>query len=143
MIRLGQAVTDSIRDRILRVQDVNDGLAPPLKRTPGRIKDYPWYKVNKYHAKPVRDWWRTGQTLRSMQVISASIGKARIGFFDNIAPGALFRVSNRTGKPVSTPNQRAYLNNRIWRMFGISPTQRRLIKMIVPTMFRGKMVKSA
>jgi sulfur relay (sulfurtransferase) DsrC/TusE family protein len=125
MIGLATEVKDDVKARILRAEDVDDRPAPKLKeRTDGKL-GYPHYKVVKYGGKPIRDWWRTGRTLRSMQVLRAGPGKAVIGFVD------------------PTTNNRAFFNNRLWRQFGVSPRNRALIARRAPQLFKGQIVKVA
>jgi hypothetical protein len=102
MAVIGEAARQSMYDRIRLAVDVNDRPALPLKaRANGG--GYPRYKVTKYGGKPIRDWWRTGQTLRAMKVIQSSVNRVVIGFTTPVA------------------NLRAFLNNRRWRQFGLSP----------------------
>lgn len=125
MLMLGTEVRDDVRKRILRAEDVFDQPAPPLKERADGKPGYPHYKVVKWGAKPIRDWWRTGRTLRSMQVLSVTFGKAVIGFVDQVT------------------NNRAFFNNLRHRQFGISPSNRALIQKIVPFLYKGKIVKAA
>ena len=104
MAIIGEAGRASMYDRIRLSVDVYDRPAPPLK-VPAKYPNggYPRYKVSKYGGRPIRDWWRTGQTLRAMKVIQAATNRVVIGF---TTPAA---------------NLRAFLNNRRWRQFGLSP----------------------
>lgn len=121
MAEIGEAARSSIYQRMRQGLDVYDKVAPPLKQylkvtktgifvnAKGQsslvhaAKGYAHYKVVKYGGKPIRDWWRTGQTLRSMKVIQASVNRVVIGFTTPLA------------------NKRASLNNQRWRQFGLSP----------------------
>lgn len=121
MAEIGEVGRQSMYDRMRLGVDVNDRVAPPLKRPVKaagsgpfvnakgefslvrEVKGYPHYKVVKYGGKPIRDWWRTGQTLRAMKVIRASVNQVIIGFTTPLA------------------NKRASLNNQRWRQFGLSP----------------------
>jgi len=97
MARIGEAGNSSMYNRIRLGVDIYDRAAPPLKG-----KRYPRFKVSRYGAKPIRDWWRSGQTLRAMKVIQASVNRVVIGFTTTVA------------------NQRASLNNWRWQQFGLS-----------------------
>lgn len=127
MASVATVLRDSIEQRILRAMDVNDAAAPPLKQPirnvtsrrnvvtvngqrliqlPGKeYRGYPYYK-QKRGGNPVRDWKLSGRTLRSMRVLTAAANRAVIGFTDAEA------------------NKRAYINNRRWRQFGMSPRDR-------------------
>lgn len=102
MIAIAQATADDIRVRIMRAQDVNDGIAPGLKAAYAKRK-------SQRGGNPIRDWFLTGRTLRSLKVLSAAQNRAVIGFTDAVS------------------NFRAALNNRRWRQFGISPTNRQAL----------------
>ena len=107
MLLLGNSLRDSVRDRIRRAADVYDAPAPPLKphrKNPN--SSYSAVKVRRYGGQPLRDWWRTGRTLRSLQVLTVSAGRAVIGFTDAVT------------------NFRAFINNRRHRQFGVSPQDR-------------------
>jgi len=97
MQKIAQDLTDSIHERILRAENTEDFPAGPLTEKYGEAKKK-YYKRN-----PIRDWFRTGRTMRSMKVLSAAPNKATIGFTD------------------STSNERAVRNNRRERQFGVSP----------------------
>ena len=98
MARLGNALNNSIKARMDRAQDIYDQPAPAL--TPGYAK----YKAKgKYHGNPVRDLQLTGQTRRSMRLLSAQQNRAYIGFSDPV------------GK------NRMQINNRRSRQYGASP----------------------
>lgn len=107
IIRIGNALTGSIIERLLRAEDVHDAPAPPLKAriVNGKDTGYAGRKARK--APPaIRNWRFTGRTHRSMKVLRAEINKGVIGFTDAVT------------------NRRAYLNNRRWRQFGVSPRDR-------------------
>lgn len=99
MVAMAQALTDDMRLRIMRGQDVNDSIAPGLKAAYAKRKA-------RRGGNPIRDWFLTGRTLRSLKVLSAAPNRAVIGFTDAVS------------------NFRAALNNRRWRQFGVSPTNR-------------------
>jgi len=107
MQSLGNALRDSVRDRIRRATDVYDAPAPPLK--PHRNNpnsSYAAIKVRRFGGQPIRDWWRTGRTLRSLHVLTVSINRVVVGFTDSVS------------------NFRAFINNRRHRQFGMSPQDR-------------------
>ena len=120
MLRIGEKVRGSIYDRIRAALDVNDRPAPPLRQTmrsnfrdvrgqrlfsigASNRKTYAHYKVTRYGGKPIRDWWRSGRTLRSLKVLRAAKNRVVIGFTDAVS------------------NMRAFFNNRRWKQFGMSP----------------------
>jgi len=110
MQALGTAVQTSVRERIRRAVDVYDSPAPPLKqhkRNPN--SGYPAFKVRRYGGKPIRDWWRTGRTLRSLQTLSISYNRVVVGFTDSVS------------------DFRAFINNRRHLQFGVSPRDRQNI----------------
>lgn len=100
MIQIADKLRLSVRDRIRSGFNIYDSPAPPL--TP----KYAAYKVRRFGAQPIRDWFRTGRTWRSMQILSAGFGRAVIGFTDAVT------------------NFRAFINNRRHRQFGVSPKDR-------------------
>lgn len=139
MLRVGEALRKSVFDRIRLGQDVNDRAAPPLTQTQrsnsktvdqqrlywiskGTRKTYAHYKVVKYGGKPIRDWWRTGRTLRSMKVLRAMKNQVVVGFTDAVS------------------NARAFFNNRRWRQFGVSPRDREALAAAVSVELRGESV---
>ena len=95
---------NSVRSRIQRGQDVRDLPAPPLNPKYAARKE-------KRGKKGIRDWDKTGRTLRSMQVLSAGPNKAEIGF-DDSAP---------RGPKQSPPSVVAAANNKRSQQFGTSP----------------------
>ncbi len=72
---------DSIAQRIGKGLNANDEPAKPLK--PGRNghRGYPDYKIA-HGLQPLRDWFWTGRTMRSLKVKSANENRAIIGFVD-------------------------------------------------------------
>lgn len=97
---LGEGLVESIQRRMSAALNVYDTPAAPLKPS------YAKFKQRKY-GTAVRDLFATGRTRRSMKVLSASPGRAVIGFTDAIA------------------NMRVAINNRRERQFGVSPDDRR------------------
>lgn len=120
MVTIGQALTDSIKDRIHRGEDANDAPAKPLK--PGRNgkRGYPDYKIAR-GLQAIRDWFWTGRTLRSLKVLSANENKVTIGFSDDHA------------------DMVAHVQNGRDRMFGVSPKNREAVEAAVSEQLRAKM----
>ena len=85
-----------IKPRITSALTVDDAPAPPLK---------PAYREQKQKHWPpaIRNWIKTGRTMRSLVVLTISQNKAVIGFVDRLT------------------NFRAFINNRRARQFGVSP----------------------
>jgi len=110
--RTRSAVCDSIAARIGKGLNVNDAPAKALK--PGRNgqRGYPDYKVARGLA-PIRDWFWTGRTMRSLKLKSASENRAVIGFVD---PNA---------------DRIAHVNNLRERQFGISQKDRQALNAAV------------
>ena len=81
MLSIGTAVRDSIAQRIGKGLNANDEPAKPLK--PGRNghRGYPDYKIA-HGLQPLRDWFWTGRTMRSLKVKNANENRAVIGFVD-------------------------------------------------------------
>jgi hypothetical protein len=99
MLRIANKLNTSIANRMDRAEDNYDTTAPPLT---DRYKE--WKK--KKYGSDIRDLKKTGRTRRGMRVLTASTNKATLGFSD---PVAGFRVR---------------LNQRISRMYGVSPRNR-------------------
>jgi len=91
---------------------VNDAPAKALK--PGRNgrRGYADYKRAR-GLQPIRDWFWTGRTMRSLKVKSASENRAVIGFVD---PNA---------------DRIAHVNNLREKQFGVSPTDRQALNAAV------------
>lgn len=100
---IGDKLVDSIKARIALGLTTNDSAAPPLR------EKYRRYKVKK-GGKPIRDWKRSGDTLRALSVTSASNNRAVVSFNDPIAA------------------MRAAIQNRRSRQFGVSNNDRALIE---------------
>ena len=107
MLVPGNALRDSIEQRILRAEDAYDAPAKPLS-SKGKYGGYAAWKAKK--APPAeRNWKFRGRTLRSMKVLAVAANRAVIGFTDP--------ESNRV----------AYYNNRRVRQFGVSPRNRQAV----------------
>ena len=117
MLTIGGVLRDSIAERIGKGLNVNDAPARALK--PGRNgrRGYPDYKSAR-GLQPIRDWFWTGRTMRSLKVKSASENRAAIGFVDPKAD----RV--------------AHLNNMRERQFGISPRDRKVLTAAISATLR-------
>jgi hypothetical protein len=114
-------VRDSIAARISKGLNANDTPARPLK--PGRNgkRGYPDYKAAR-GLKPIRDWFWTGRTMRSLKVRSANENTATIGFID---PNA---------------DRIAHANNLRERQFALSPKDCKTLSSIVLTTLRQRRV---
>jgi phage gpG-like protein len=102
MNTLATILRDSMRDRIQRSLNVDDQPARPL--TPKYAK-----RKEAKGKNPVRDWNLSGNTLRSMAVLSANENRAVIGFNNPIA------------------GRIAHWNNLRERAFGVSPRDRQTL----------------
>ncbi len=105
MLSIASTLRDSIAGRIGKSLNVNDAPAKALK--PGRNgrRGYPDYKRAR-GLQPIRDWFWTGRTMRSLKVKSANENQAVIGFVD---PNA---------------DRIAHVNNIREKQFGVSPKDR-------------------
>ncbi len=112
MLSIANTLRDSIAARIKKGLNVNDAPAKALK--PGRNgrRGYPDYKKAR-GLQPIRDWFWTGRTMRSLKVKSASENRAVIGFVD---PNA---------------DRVAHVNNLREKQFGVSPTDRQALNAAV------------
>ena len=117
MLSIGNVLRDSIAARIGKGLNVNDAPAKALK--PGRNgrRGYPDYKKTR-GLQPIRDWFWTGRTMRSLKVKSASENQAVIGFFD---PNA---------------DRVAHVNNLREKQFGVSPKDRSALNAAVLAVLR-------
>jgi hypothetical protein len=117
MLAIGNALRDSIAERIGSGLNVNDEPAKELK--PGRNgrRGYPDYKKAR-GLQPIRDWFWTGRTMRSLEVKSASENQAVIGFVD---PNA---------------DRIAHVNNLREKQFGVSPKDRQALNSAVLAVLR-------
>jgi hypothetical protein len=117
MLAIGNVLRDSIAARIGNGLNVNDAPAKALK--PGRNgrRGYPDYKKAR-GLQPIRDWFWTGRTMRSLKVKSASENRAVIGFVD---PNA---------------DRIAHVNNLREKQFGVSPNDRQALSRAVLALLR-------
>ncbi len=117
MLAIGNVLRDSIAARIGKGLNVNDAPAKALK--PGRNgrRGYPDYKKAR-GLQPIRDWFWTGRTMRSLKVKSASENRAVIGFVD---PNA---------------DRIAHVNNLREKQFGVSPNDRQALSRAVLALLR-------
>jgi hypothetical protein len=117
MLSIANTLRDSIAGRIGKGLNVNDAPAKALK--PGRNgrRGYPDYKRAR-GLQPIRDWFWTGRTMRSLKVKSASENRAVIGFVD---PNA---------------DRVAHVNNLREKQFGVSPTDRQALNAAVLAVLR-------
>jgi hypothetical protein len=117
MLSVANTLRDSIAGRIGEGLNVNDAPAKALK--PGRNgrRGYPDYKRAR-GLQPIRDWFWTGRTMRSLKVKSASENRAVIGFVD---PNA---------------DRIAHVNNLRNRQFGVSPKDRAALAAAVLAVLR-------
>lgn len=102
MMQIGQPFAASIKARIERGVNVNDGPAKKLG------KGYAIAK-RKRGLSGLRDWIWTGDTLRQLQLLDVSANRGRIGF---ASPKA---------------DMIAHINNAKDRQFGVSPTDRKVL----------------
>lgn len=111
MLEFGNVLAEDVKARILRAENVQDQPAIPLR------PNYAKYKAKK--APPaVRNWRLSGRTLRGLRCVSASPNLAIIRFYDPVA------------------NERAYLNNRRERQFGMSPRNTENIARVISNFHR-------
>ena len=117
MVSIGNVVRDSIAQRIGKGLNANDEPAKPLK--PGRNghRGYPDYKIA-HGLQPLRDWFWTGRTMRSLKVKSANENRAVIGFVDPKADLV------------------AHVNNLRDKQFGVSPKDRSALNAAVLAVLR-------
>lgn len=118
MLEIATGVRDSIAQRIHAGLNANDLPAKPLK--PGRNghRGYPDYKIA-HGLQPIRDWFWTGRTMRSLKVKSVNENRAMIGFVD---PNA---------------DLIAHVNNLREKAFGISPKDRQALNAAVAAALRS------
>jgi hypothetical protein len=117
MLSIANTLRGSIAGRIGKGLNANDAPAKALK--PGRNgrRGYPDYKKAR-GLQPIRDWFWTGRTMRSLKVKSANENQAVIGFVD---PNA---------------DRIAHVNNLREKQFGVSPTDRQALNAAVLTAIR-------
>ena len=110
---IGETVLASVKGRIARGVNVNDGPAKPLKpAAPGRNFGYPQLKARK-GLQPFRDWVFRGLTMRSLKVLTVSENKITIGF------------------ATSEADRIAHALQAGERMFGIAPSDRKVLQQAV------------
>lgn len=109
MSTLAGILRDSMRDRIQRGVNVSDQSAKTLRPKYAKAKQAKG-------KNPIRDWTMSGNTLRSMAVLSANENRAVIGFNNPVAA----RI--------------ARYNNLRERAFGVSPMDRGAIVAAVNAM---------
>ena len=98
---LAKVLSDSIRDRISRGINANDQPATALRKAYANREIRPG-------ARPIRDWRLTGRTMNALQPVPRSDGNLAVGFNDARA------------------SQIAAINNAHEKMFGVSPSDRRV-----------------
>jgi hypothetical protein len=116
-LAIAESVLASVKARIASAMDVSDQPAPALKKTKKGKDSYAKFKI-RIGAKPIRDWFLTGQTMRSLKVSAYGPGKAIISF--------------------TTPEaqKRAYINNRRHRQFGLSQKDKQVLLRSINEQFR-------
>src|ERR1019366_3702087 len=102
MATLAGILRDSMRERIGKAMNANDQVSKSLSPS------YAKRKVTK-GKNPVRDWNMSGNTLRSMAVLTANENRAVIGFNNPIA------------------GRIAHFNQLRERAFSVSPMDRRTL----------------
>jgi hypothetical protein len=107
MIGFGQSIISSNFARWDHGMDANDGTAPPLKPR------YAAFKSRRY-GRAVRNMNLTGRLRRSIKVLTANQNKAVMGTVEGIHTRSVKRRSLMFSDVLR-------LNNRRWRMWGISP----------------------
>lgn len=123
MLFIGNAVRDSIAERIGKGLNVDDAPAKVLKPSRNGRRGYPEYKLARGLA-PIRDWFWTGRTMRSLKVKSATENRVLIGFVD---PNA---------------DRIAHVNQLRERQFGISPKDRNVLNAaVLATLRRVRVVR--
>lgn len=111
MATLGGILADDIGSRIGRGLNVNDLPAKPLNAA------YAKGKVRKGRAG-IRDWFMSGNTLRSLRCLTANENRAVIGFNNPIA------------------DRIAHWNNLRERAFGVSPSNHAILGAAIQAMLR-------
>lgn len=134
MARVGEAIVRTVKMRISQAVDVNDNPAPPLKpgkarRQSGSLsnfgdKVYSGYleAKRKRNIPAIRNWRFSGKLLNSMVVLSASPGKAVVGFAE--------RAYNLQ-KGYATTNLVATVNQNRWPQFGLSPRDQQAVNAVL------------
>lgn len=96
-------IADGIKIRLAKALDLNDSPAPTLAPRTAKEK-------SRKGLPALRNWWKTGRTIRSMKTLEAGPNRAVVGFTDAIT------------------NRRAYFNNRLHAQFGVAPSDERVIQ---------------
>jgi len=111
MLRFGNLLNNSIRDRFNAALDIYDNAAKPLSEGYAKYKQKGSFSGKRQFApgEPIRNLRLTGQLQRSMKVLSASQNRTRLGFSD----------------PVS--DNRMTLNQRRSNMYGVSPKDEQVL----------------
>lgn len=146
MIAFGQSVIDANFARWDRGIDAMDRLAPPLKRSfrnPSvahgtqlvkRIsrsaadlekRTYPYQKQRLTGRSPIRDLNLTGLLRRAIQVLVASRNRAVMGPIEGTHTGVSSDIRTRRVKNPMTYAAILAINNSRWRMWGLSPGDKR------------------
>lgn len=102
----GRLLDEGIKPRIRQGHTVYDSPAEPLSESYARRK-------KRLGKQAVRDWTLTGRTLRSLKVLTASPNRSVLGFTDE------------------ETNKRAFINNRRDRQFGVSPSDKSKLGLII------------
>lgn len=148
MASFGQSIIDSNFARWDRGIDANDGPAPPLSfrirtrggkefRGAGREVGYRAQK-RKFGKQPIRDLNLTGQLRRSINVLEASENRAVMGPIDGIHTGQTSSIRTRIVKNALTFADVLRINQRRWRMWGVSPSDNRLLRAIMRPFIKAK-----
>jgi hypothetical protein len=122
METIGNVVLDSMYRRITNGFNANDAPSKALKPGKNGKRGYPERKAAR-GLQPVRDWFFSGRTMRSMKVKSASENKVVIGFIN------------------ANADRVAHINNLRERSFGVSPKDRLALNAIVlATLKRSRVI---
>ena len=127
MLGLGNVLATSIIDRIRSGKNVGDQDAKPLKQPdPGataarlnlpanRYYGYPASKSRRGIA-PLRNWTWTGQTLRSLKVLSVNENGGKIGFTTDRANKIATHLNRQEKAFGISPNDRQVLNTALGKL---------------------------
>ena len=121
METIANVLLDSISRRILNGFNANDAPSKALKPGKNGKRGYPEYKAA-HGLQPIRDWFLTGRTMRSLKVKSASENRVVIGF------------SN------SNADRVAHMNNLREKAFGVSPKDRLALNAVVRAVLKTSRV---
>lgn len=120
MLNIGNALAESVKARIHAGLNDQDQSAKPLHISPHSELPYPQWKAA-HGLQSLRDWFRSGRTLKALKVLRVSENGGRIGFADPKA------------------DKVADINNKMDRTFGESP----LDHQAVMKAFADELMKSA